>query len=207
MRIACIFGGRPIKKFRFRPGLWLGNDAALSGGEVAMAWYCLQTKAKSEQAVEHSLKRQGYEVYCPMVRVDRRRVQNRDIECMFPRYLFFRITPEILDYRPATKTPGVVSMVRFGTWFAQIADNIISDLRRHEDEQGIHRLAKVDYAKGDRIMITSGLLQGYRAIVEAPRLERIVVLLDMASQVSRVELSYRDIEPAPAGRTLLTGAR
>jgi transcriptional antiterminator RfaH len=161
-----------------------------------MAWYCLQTKAKTEHAVEHSLKRQGYEVYCPMVRVDRRRAQTREIECMFPRYLFFRLTPEILDYRPATKTPGVVSMVRFGTWFALISDSIIDELKRHEDEQGIHRLAKVDYAKGDRVRITSGLLHGYEAIVEAPRLERIVILLDIASQVSRVEVSYRDVEPA-----------
>jgi transcriptional antiterminator RfaH len=161
-------------------------------------WFCVQTKVKSELPVSVSLKVQGYETYCPQVWVDKRRAIVRVTECMFPRYAFVRLAPGEDNFRPVLKAPGVVSMVRFGLWPAVVPDCVIDDLRQHEDAQGIHSIPKRDYAPGDEVRVKSGPFEGYEAIVQAKKFDRIIVLFNIMGNERRTELLRTDVEPISA---------
>jgi len=163
-----------------------------------MAWYCIQTQARSEAKAAHNLRQQGYEVYDPRVKVDRRRAVAKEVEPLFPNYIFPNLVVGRDDFHPIIRTPGVVSFVRFGLWLATVPDSIILDLKRHENEQGIHSIPKHDYAPGDAIKIRSGVFQGYEAIVQAKKHDRIIVFFDLATQEARLELEYKDVEPMSA---------
>ena len=161
-------------------------------------WYCVQTKVKSELPVSVSLRVQGYETYCPQVWVDKRRAIARVTECMFPRYTFVRLAPGEDNFRPVLKAPGVVAMVRFGLWPAVVPDSVIELLRQHEDAAGIHTIPKRDYEQSDRVRIKSGPFEGYEAIVQARKFDRIIVLFDMMGNEVRAEVPRKNVEPISA---------
>lgn len=163
-----------------------------------MPWYVITTKCRAEVATARNLAQVGYEVYCPLARVDKRKNLAKEVECLFPRYIFCQLIPGRDDFHPIMRTTGVVSFVRFGLWPATIPDALVDEIRRHEDGQGIHKIAKFDYAVGDEVKIRSGLFQGYEAVIKARKRDRIIVLLDMASQETRLEIAYRDVEPLSA---------
>jgi transcriptional antiterminator RfaH len=162
------------------------------------SWYCVQTKVKSEFPVSVSLGMQGYETYCPMLWVDKRRALVRETECMFPRYIFVRLAPGEDNFRPVLKAIGVVSMVRFGLWPAVVPDQVIELLRGHEDSAGVHRIAKRDYAAGDPVRIKAGVFEGYQAIVHAKKFDRIIVLFDLMGNEVRAEVPRKQVEPLSA---------
>jgi transcriptional antiterminator RfaH len=133
-----------------------------------------------------------------MAKVDKRRNQVKEVEPLFPRYIFAQLRPGRDDFHPIIRTTGVVAIVRFGLWLATVPDSLISELRKHEDAQGVHAIPKHDYAPGDTIKIRSGVFQGYEAIVQAKKHDRIIVLFDLATQEARLELEYKDVEPMSA---------
>lgn len=161
-------------------------------------WFCVLTKLKAELPVSASLSRQGYETYCPLVWVDKRRAVVRETECLFPRYAFVRLAPGEDNFRPVLKAPGVVSMVRFGLWPAVVPDSEIERLRRHEDALGMHTIKKRDYAEGDNVRIRSGVFEGYQAIVQAKKFDRIIVLFDLMGNGVRAEVPRKQVEPISA---------
>jgi transcriptional antiterminator RfaH len=161
-------------------------------------WFCVQTKFRAELPVSVSLKVQGYETYCPLVWVDRRRALVKKTECMFPRYSFVRLEPGSDNFRPVLKAPGVIAMVRSGLWPAVVPDSVIDLLRGHEDALGIHTIPKRDYAEGDAVRIKSGPFEGYQAIVQAKKLDRIIVLFDLMGNEVRAEVSRKNVEPMSA---------
>lgn len=161
-------------------------------------WYCCQTKLKAELPVSISLIAQGYETYCPQVWVDKRRAITRVTECMFPRYTFVRLAPGEDNFRPVLKAPGVVSMVRFGLWPAVVPDSVIELLRHHEDALGVHNIPKQDYESGDKVRIKAGVFEGYEAIVQARKFDRIIVLFDLMGNEVRAEVPRKQVEPLSA---------
>jgi transcriptional antiterminator RfaH len=161
-------------------------------------WFCVQTKFKSELPVAVSLKVQGYETYCPLVWVDKRRALVKETECMFPRYNFVRLEPGSDNFRPVLKAPGVVAIVRSGLWPAVVPDGVIEMLRGHEDSVGIHSIPKRDYAEGDEVRIKSGRFEGYQAIVLSKKQDRIIVVFKIMGTMARAEVPRKSVEPISA---------
>lgn len=162
------------------------------------SWYCVQTKARAELAVDRWLKNHGYESYCPQIWVDKRRAMIRATECMFPRYAFVRLAVGEDNFRPVLKATGVVAMVRTGLWPAVVPDRVIHLLQQHEDALGFHSLTKRDYEHGDSVRIKSGPFEGYQAIVQAKKFDRIVVLFDLMGHEVRTEVPRKQVEPLSA---------
>jgi transcriptional antiterminator RfaH len=160
-----------------------------------MSWYVCRTKTNSELVAKHHLENQGYEVYCPMSLVDKRTGKQRDIEPMFCGYVFVQLQPGRDNFHPIKSTRGVLAMVRFGLWPATVPDDLVSELRRHEDAQGLHHIPQHDYLPGNVVRITGGVFDDYLAIVQAKRKDRIIVLIDIASRQVKAELRYRDLQP------------
>lgn len=87
-------------------------------------------------------------------------------------------------------------MVRFGLWPATVPETLIAELKRQENEQGIHDIHQHDYLLGDKVRIQGGVFNDYLAIVRAKRRDRIIVLLDVAGNSIKAELRYKDLQPA-----------
>jgi len=72
-------------------------------------WYAVHTQASAEQKADFHLRNQGFEVYLPSYRKQRRHARRVDwIKApLFPRYLFVRMDIETTPWRRIHSTIGV----------------------------------------------------------------------------------------------------
>lgn len=162
-----------------------------------LAWYLLYSKPRQEGLAVENLKRQGYETYLPLIRTRRRRQGQYVslVEPMFPRYLFIRLSDQTDNWGPIRSTFGVSALVRFGDLPAQVPDRLIDALKSREDESGVQEFELPDFKPGDRVRIADGPMAGYEGIFQArSSRERVVVLLHVVGQATRVQMPLGQIE-------------
>ena len=85
-------------------------------------WHVVHTKPRAEARALENLERQGFEVFLPMITLQKvRRAKLANItEPMFSRYLFLRPTPGMQDLSVVRSTLGVSQLVRFGQVAAKV---------------------------------------------------------------------------------------
>ena len=165
-----------------------------------LRWYVIHTKWASETIAETNLQRQGYEIYLPRLAQTvrrRRRLQER-IVALFPRYLFLRLNEDSQVLGPVRSTTGVTSVVRFGSRYASVPDQLIRMLRARADpETGLHRIPPpVLPAPGSTIKIADGPFDGLECVFECESGEdRAVVLLNVLGHNTRVQVPIDFILP------------
>jgi transcriptional antiterminator RfaH len=165
-----------------------------------LRWYVIHTKWAGETLAESNLQRQGYEVYLPRVAQTvrrRRRLQER-IAPLFPRYLFLRLNEGSQVLGPVRSTTGVTSVVRFGSSYATVPDQMIRLLQARADPQtGLHRMPPPPLPKpGSTIKIADGPFDGLEGVFECESGDdRVVVLLNLLGQNTRVQVPIDYILP------------
>ena len=161
-----------------------------------LGWYCVHAKSRSERIAELHLSRQGIETYCPLAFSDRRQSRKREIECLFPGYLFIRLDTESGDWHQVRKTQGVIDLIRFGDYPARVPDGLIDALFSRESAEGIHEIHP-DYRPGDKVRLTDGPFKLYSAVVQAKSSrDRITVLIEALGADRPVTLPYQSLQPA-----------
>lgn len=161
-------------------------------------WYLVYCKPRQERVAKHNLERQGFETYLPVARQRRRRLGGAKmvIEPMFPRYLFIHLDSRNDDWGPIRSTLGVTTLVRFGQFPTPVPDYLVSNLRQHDDEDGIQQLPDYTYRPGEPLRIADGVMAGFEGIYLARSAkDRVLVLLEILGQQARVELARDTIEP------------
>lgn len=159
-----------------------------------LRWYLIHTKPLSEALARAHLARQGYAIYLPRLLETSKQRQRRieRITALFPRYLFLRLDEGAQSLKPAHSTAGVASVVRFGSRYANVADEVIDSLRGREDpDRGLHRLGEPARLKsGAPVTLTGGVFAGLDAIFEHEvGSERASVLLSILGHETRVQVS------------------
>jgi transcriptional antiterminator RfaH len=168
-----------------------------------LRWYLIHTKPSGETLAESNLERQGYEVYVPRVAQPVRqsgRWQER-IGALFPRYLFLRLDEGRQPIGPVHSTVGVTAVVRFGSAYAIVPDQVIRDLRSRADpESGLHRLNRTPlFTPGTAVKIAKGTFEGLEGVFQtAVGSERVVVLLKLLGQSTSVRISVDLVLPSLA---------
>ena len=163
-------------------------------------WYLVYCKPRQETVAKRNLERQGFEIYLPVARQRRRKLGRPKmvIEPMFPRYLFIRLDSQHDDWGPIRSTLGVTALVRFGQFPTVVPDDLIHNLRRRDDEDGIQQLPDYAYRPGESLRIADGVMAGFEGIYLARSAkDRVLVLLQILGQQARVELAQDTIEPMP----------
>jgi transcriptional antiterminator RfaH len=167
-------------------------------GTPLRSWYLVYSKPSQERLASENLTRQGYEVYLPMLRCRRRRAR-RQVELtepMFPRYLFVHLDTHSDNWSPIRSTLGVSNLVRFGHQPARVPDELVAALREHGGDDGAQALPALQFKRGERVRIVDGPMAGYDAIFEAKSgRERVTVLLEIAGQYARVQISTHQLDP------------
>jgi transcriptional antiterminator RfaH len=163
----------------------------------AKAWYLVYTKPRQEEIAFTNLARQGYGVYLPRVRQNRKRGGRRMpvVEPLFPRYLFIHLDVHTDNWGPIRSTVGVASLVRFGHEPAQVPETLVRFLRDRESQGGLHDWARHDLKEGERVRVSEGVFQGCEGILLArSSRERVLVLLDILGRQVRAQVVADQLE-------------
>ncbi len=164
-------------------------------------WYLVHTKPAGEAVAQVHLERQGYEIYLPRLAQPVRRggCWRERIVPLFPRYLFLRLKEGCQALGPVRSTVGVTNVVRFGSNYAVVPDQVIHGLQaRADSETGLHRLNLASMpVPGMTVRIANGPLDGLEGMFERKAgADRVVVLLNLLGQDARVCVSIHSIEPS-----------
>jgi transcriptional antiterminator RfaH len=91
---------------------------------------------------------------------------------------------------------GVISVVRFGEWYPDVADDIIEELRLETEDRVIGESAS-PWTPGDRVRLVGGALAGLEAVVTEvlPGNERVRLLLDFLGRETVAEAREEHIVP------------
>ncbi len=163
-----------------------------------LRWYLIHTKPSSESVALENLERQRYEVYLPRIVESVRRAERRyeRIAPLFPRYLFLHLNEGQQALGPVASTVGVAGIVRFGTRYTVVPDQVVRELQARADPQsGLHRLnCEPTLAAGTAVRIRLGPFEGLEGVFErAAGADRVVVLLNLLGQTAPVCVSRQSI--------------
>lgn len=153
----------------------------------------------SERKVVANLNRQGFDVYFP--RYLKRRSHAGKVEmvaaALFPRYVFVAIDLAHQPWRVIRSTIGVVQLVCHGERPAPLAADVITDLRKREDDRGLVQLDRAIFREGEKVRVIGGAFYDHLGIFDsASDSQRVSVLLDLLGRKVRVVMNSNVIEAA-----------
>jgi transcriptional antiterminator RfaH len=158
-------------------------------------WYVVQTKPRAEARALENLQRQGFEVFLPMITLQkvRRAKLTHVTEPMFSRYLFLRTTPAMEDLSVVRSTMGVSQMVRFGTVPAKVPHAWVEGMREKPAVQ--ETLLK----PGDKLLLSGGMFKGLEAVyVHSDGDMRAMVLIELLSKQHLIPYEVQSLLPQPS---------
>jgi transcriptional antiterminator RfaH len=168
--------------------------APLAGFWCMLRWYLVHTKPAGEHAAKVNLERQSYKVYLPyLAQSFRRNGQWRDrIGPLFPRYLFVRLNEGEQSLGPVRFSAGVSGVVRFGSRYAIVPDEVVRELHAREiPNSGLHRLVTCHtFTPGTPVRVTHGVFDGLQGVfAREDGKDRVVLLLKMLGREVAVRLA------------------
>ncbi|AOL93025.1 transcription termination/antitermination protein NusG [Porphyrobacter sp. LM 6] len=162
------------------------------------AWFAVQAKPNAAHIAERNLVRQGFDVFLPLERYALRRGRNlvSASRPYFAGYMFVGFDPQHAPWRVIRSTYGVARLVSFGGSPAPVAPELVTELMRMCDEDGIMR-PRLDARTGDRVMVADGPFAGFVGRLDAvgPN-ERAWLLLDIMGKATRVSIAVADLRRA-----------
>jgi len=167
-----------------------------SNGAANLPWYVVHTKVRQEQTACENLARQGFTVYLPRINV-LKRIRNRQQvqqEPLFPRYLFFQTGSAAQSIAPVRSTLGVTTIVRFGQEPAVLRPQTLASIRDFETRRNEAREEDISpFRPGERIRVVAGPLTGMEGLISGVSHERVVVLMHLLGEDTRVNMSHHQV--------------
>jgi len=168
-----------------------------------LRWYLVRTKPNAEATALGNLERQGYAAWLPRLSqsLPWRGQWRERIVPLFPGYLFAGLDEGRQPLAPVHSTIGVAGVVRFGSTYAIVPEEILRDLRARADpETGLHRLSRhARLAPGARVRIVAGPFDGLEGVFQREAGDdRAIVLLSVLGQTASVGVPAGNVVPRRA---------
>ncbi len=166
--------------------------------DAALDWLVVSTQPHRERVALEHLDRQGFNAYCPMIR---RRIRHarRSEEVrrpLFPGYLFVEYDADRAGWRPILGTRGVRSLICTGELPSTLPAAVIKAFRAREIDGCIAGAAE-RLKVGQEAIIDGGALDCLVGrIIEVRENERIVLLVSLLNQQTRVVVPADQLRPA-----------
>ena len=156
-----------------------------------MNWYLIQTKPNGHSRSSEHLKRQGFEVFLPLiVKTSKKKGKFLDSTTpLFPGYLFIHTSIDPVPWTSINGTRGVSKAVTLDRIYRPVNTHIIEGLKYRCDERGVIQSIK-DIEPGDRVKIEAGPFTDFICKVdkiEASR--RAWVFINLLKRQIRAEIS------------------
>jgi transcription antitermination factor NusG len=143
--------------------------------------------SQREDLVKHHLDREGFEVYIPKIKAEKR------VAPLFPGYLMVRV---VVRWYPIRWCPGVLRLLMNGDKPAKLADAIVDEIKGRE-VRGFVKLPKPPtLQEGQQVRVLTGMFAGKTAIYQGMSgSQRERVLLDLLGQSVAVTMPIGSVEP------------
>ena len=160
-----------------------------------MNWYLLQTKPSAHVIACENLKRQGFDVFLPLI--SKTTIKNgkfADTKAqLFPGYLFMGTSINPIPWKSVNGTRGISKAVTLDGIYRSINSLIIESLKDRCDENGVIRRMN-DIVAADRIKIERGPFAEFICTVDQIKDDRRAwVLIDFLEQQTKAEISLDDV--------------
>lgn len=149
-----------------------------------VGWYVMQSKPQKERLLNSQLSINQIESYLPLVKT-RNRTGRSITKTFFPGYMFVRLDLTARGISDLNWIPGSRGLVSFGDQPASVPDHFIQQLKNKLEDLNTKQKTRMhNYRQGDIVTITTGPLEGYRAIFNQylPDKDRVRLFLDMLSE-------------------------
>ena len=160
-----------------------------------MHWYLLQTKPNGHTTACDHLRRQGFDVFLPLViKTTKRSGRFSDAKApLFPGYLFVGNSIDPVPWKSINGTRGVSKAVTLDGIYRPVNLDIIEGLRcRCSDDGVIQRMN--DIVPGDRVKIERGPFAEFICTVDDIQDNRRAwVLIDLLQRQTRSAVSLDDL--------------
>jgi len=158
-------------------------------------WYLIQCKGGESFRAAEQLENQGYQVFHPVLQVQRKR-RGKLVwltEPLFPYYLFIELDQVASNWRPIRSTRGVLKLVTFGDQPAAVPSPIVETLREHSVEDDDSK--EVYFHAGDAVEVTEGAFKGQLAQLTALKgQDRALLLLTLLNRPQQVEVPIAHLQ-------------
>jgi transcriptional antiterminator RfaH len=163
-------------------------------------WYVAQTQMHAESKAAIQLGHQGFDVYLPRYRKQRRHARRIEVVAvpLFPRYLFVSIALGAQRWRSIESTIGITRLIGNGDEPSVVSPEIIKGLRDRENAEGFVLLEqRPRFSAGDQVRISDGAFCDCLGLYEGiSGHDRSAILLDLLGRKVRVVLDNQVIEAA-----------
>ena len=153
-----------------------------------MNWYLLQTKPNSHITACKNLRRQGFDVFLPLItKTIKKNGKFLDAEGpLFPGYLFLGTSRDPVPWKSVNGTRGISRAVTLDGLYRSVSAYIIEGLQQRCDERGFFRSLN-DIELGDRAKIERGPFADFICTIDQIKDDqRAWVLIDLLQQQTRV---------------------
>lgn len=154
-------------------------------------WYVVQTRVRAEERAASHLSNQGFDVFLPRYRKQRRHARRVEtvLRPLFPSYLFVKLDLDYQQWRAINGTIGVISLIASGLTPLPLPPGMVDRLIENSDNSGVITLTPPSLIKGQRVTIVTGAFADYTALFEEMVDEkRVVLLLDLLGQKVRLQM-------------------
>ena len=136
-------------------------------------WYLLHSKPHKEMFVLRQLRMYNIDAYYPCIKVHPANPRSRKIRPCFPGYLFVNADLDIVGTSLLKRIPGVLALVDFGSELASIPDDLVQAIRLYLEEiDNAQGGPQEKWVRANSVMIPSGHIPGFQAIVEGAMTEQ-----------------------------------
>jgi transcription antitermination factor NusG len=162
------------------------------------SWYGLQTRPRHEKIVAHRLEEKGVTTFLPLVsEVHRWSDRKKTVQVpLFGCYVFAKFTPNRADRLRVLRVDGVFGLVGARGEGTPIPDQQIDAVRSLVETQlpwASHPFLKI----GQRVRVTSGVLDGLEGILVSRNGDRsLVISVDAIQRSLAVRVEGYEVEPA-----------
>ena len=172
---------------------------SISPHQTSTQWYVVQTHPHAESRAATHLNRQGYGVFFPRYKKERRHARRLDIveAPLFPGYLFVALDMAASRWQAVKSTMGVRRLVTAGDRPLAVPPQVICDLQARADTEGLYHFdEQPSYQPGDALVITEGPFKDCIGLfAERDDQRRVILLLDLLGRSLRLPIAAHAVQP------------
>ncbi len=176
-------------------------DPRFPADDTSELWYLAYSKPNQEPIAIQQLNNQGYLTYAPLCPVRRKpgRVKvvgtSREMEYMFPRYIFVRPGQASQSLSPVRSTRGICTLVSFGEGPVAVATEVIEQVRAAERlAKELNPLGIEPVPVGAQVRLADERLQALEGLVTAVAGERITILLNILGREKSLTVRHDQVQ-------------
>ncbi|MBF0238876.1 MAG: hypothetical protein HQM12_14320 [SAR324 cluster bacterium] len=169
------------------------------------SWYVMRIRTKFNQQVERALKNKQFHIFNPTYqewsqRKDRKKLLTKPI---FNGYMFVQTLLNPETHLELLKTLGVIELLKTSQSVLTVPQNEIDNLRLLENYIG-QCVQSPQFAVGDRVRITQGLLKGLVGCVDRINKKILRISVDSVPGSIAIEINPDHVEPLEQDSVYLT---